>query len=157
MLPIAGAFTLFGIGLLQARVVMALYLLAAMYVFYRFSRSLHGARVAALALALLVSSPSLAFLQTGRQVLGEVPGLLMVVGGLWVWFSAWEGPWARLTLAGLLFGAAAITKYQNLIVLMPTIAAAAVLNQAYTAPRGCGCSRGRASWQDWCSGRGRPC
>lgn len=131
MLPIAAAFKVFGIGLLQARVVMALYLLAAIYVFYRFARSLNGSAFAMLALVLLVTCPSIAFIQTGRQVLGEVPAFLMVVAGFWIWFDAWDRSWSRLTLAGLLFGAAAITKYQNLIVLMPTIAIAALLNFLY--------------------------
>src|SRR5260221_12832379 len=35
MLPIAAVFWAFGIGLLQARVVMALYLVAAIYVYFR--------------------------------------------------------------------------------------------------------------------------
>lgn len=42
MLPIAAAFKLFGIGLLQARLVMALYLLAAIYAFYRLVEHLGG-------------------------------------------------------------------------------------------------------------------
>jgi 4-amino-4-deoxy-L-arabinose transferase-like glycosyltransferase len=131
MLPLAGMFKLLGIGLVQARVLMALYLLGALFVFYRFARSLHGAAFATLALLLLATSPSVAIFETGRQVLGEVPGLLLLVAGLWVWFSAWEGSWLRLTVAGLLFGLAAITKYQNLVVLAPTIALAALCNLAY--------------------------
>ena len=35
MLPIAAMFKVFGVGLLQARIVIAFYLLAAVYVFYR--------------------------------------------------------------------------------------------------------------------------
>jgi len=131
MLPIAGAYKLFGIGLLQARVVMALYLLAALYLFYRLARSLDGPMLAAAALVLLVSSPAVALLETGRQVLGEVPGLFFLLAGFIVWFSAWDRSWGRLTLAGLLFGAAAVTKYQNLIILVPTIALAACANLVY--------------------------
>jgi hypothetical protein len=131
MLPIAAAFELFGIGLLQARVVMALYFLAALYVFYRLARMLDGPLFAGAALALLVSSRSVAIVETGRQVLGEVPGLLFLLGGIAIWFSAWEGSWRRLTLAGVLLGAAAITKYQNLLVLVPTIALAGAANALY--------------------------
>jgi 4-amino-4-deoxy-L-arabinose transferase-like glycosyltransferase len=131
MLPIAGAFKIFGIGLLQARVVMALFLVAAVYVFYRFARMLHGTLFAFLALALLITSPSVALMETGRQVLGEVPALLMLAAAFWLWFSAWDGSWTRLTLAGLLFGAAAITKYQNLIAVLPTIGLAALLDLVY--------------------------
>jgi hypothetical protein len=131
MLPIAAAFKLFGIGLLQARVVMALYLLATLLVFYQFARYLNGSAFAVLALTLLVASPSVALLETGRQVLGEVPALLMLVGGLWLWFTAWDGSWTRLTLCGLLLGASSVTKYQNLLVLVPTIGLAALCNLVY--------------------------
>ena len=131
MLPIAGVYQVFGIGLLQARVVMALYFLAALYLFYRLARVLDGPWVAAAALAFLVGSPAVAMAETGRQVLGEVPGLFFLLAGLLVWFSAWDGSWGRLTLAGLLFGAAATTKYQNLIVLAPTIGLAAAADLLY--------------------------
>jgi hypothetical protein len=131
MLPIAAVYKLFGIGLLQARIVMALFLLGAMYLFYRLARSLGGPLLAAVALVLLVSSPAVALLETGRQVLGEVPGFFFLLAGLIVWFSAWDRSWGHLTLAGLLFGAAAVTKYQNLILLVPTIALAAGANLLY--------------------------
>jgi hypothetical protein len=131
MLPIAGAFKLFGIGLVQARAVMALYLIATFFVFYRFARYLHGSAFAILALTLLVTSPSVAVVETGRQVLGEVPAFLMLAGGFWLWFTAWDGSWIRLTLCGLLLGASSVTKYQNLLVLVPTIGIAALLNLVY--------------------------
>jgi hypothetical protein len=131
MLPVAGAFKLFGIGLVQARAVMALYLIATFFVFYRFARYLHGTAFAILALTLLVTSPSVAVAETGRQVLGEVPAFLMLAGGFWLWFTAWDGSWTRLTLCGLLLGASSVTKYQNLLVLVPTIGIAALLNLAY--------------------------
>ena len=56
MLPIAAMFKLFGIGLLQARLVMALYLLAAIYTFYRLVDHISGKWVALIALALMLSS-----------------------------------------------------------------------------------------------------
>jgi hypothetical protein len=148
MLPIAAVYRVFGIGLTQARVVMALYLLLALYLAYRLAKTLDGGWFAAAALALLVTSPALAFLETGRQVLGEVPGFAFLVGGLLVWFADWRGSrlastslsgwlsantgsWTKLTLAGLLFGAAAVTKYQNLIALAPMIVMAAAADLLY--------------------------
>lgn len=122
MLPIAAAFKLFGVGLLQARLVMALYLLAAMYVFYRLVEHLSGRPVALIALALLVSSRSILLLNYGRQLLGEVPGLFFILLALYLWFSRWdENDWKRLALIGLLFGLAMITKYQYLLFLAPTL------------------------------------
>src|SRR6476659_9788828 len=55
MLPIAAMFKVLGIGLVQARLVIVLYLFGAIYLFYRLARTLGGAKVAVLALAFLVS------------------------------------------------------------------------------------------------------
>ena len=122
MLPIAGMFKLFGIGLLQARIVMALYLLAAVYVFYRLVEHLSGKLVAWIAVILMVSSRSVLLLEYGRQVLGEVPGIFFLFLAMYLWFSKWdENDWKRLSLIGLFFGLAMITKYQYLLFIAPTL------------------------------------
>jgi hypothetical protein len=107
------------------------FLLGAAWGIYSLARRLGGEQMALVALALVVTSPSLAFLETGRQVLGEVPALFFLVTGLLVWFSAWDGSRSRLTLAGVLLGASAVTKYQNLFMIAPAIAAGALANAAY--------------------------
>ena len=122
MLLIAAMFKLFGVGLLQARIVMALYLLAAIYLFYRLVEHLAGNRVSWIALALILSSRSVLFLEYGRQLLGEIPGFFFILIALYLWFSKWNGnDWKRLSLIGLLFGLAMITKYQYLLFLAPTL------------------------------------
>lgn len=122
MLPVAAVFKLFGIGLLQARIVMVLYLLAAVFVFYRFVDHLAGKWVAWVAVALMLSSRSVLFLEYGRQLLGEVPGIFFILLALYLWLSKWnENNWKRLSLVGLLFGLAMITKYQYLLFLAPTL------------------------------------
>ena len=132
MLPIAAAFRLFGIGLLQARVVMVVYLLAAVYVFYRLANMLGGQRLAWVTTALLVTSRGVALLENGRQVLGEVPGFFFLVAGLVLWFAAWEkASWKRLALVGLLAGLAVVTKYQYLLILVPTLGLAWLANLIY--------------------------
>jgi hypothetical protein len=132
MLPVAAVFTLFGIGLLQARLVMAAYLLATIGAYFALARLLGGTRLALLATALLVTSPGLALLEYGRQMLGEVPGLFFLTGGLALWFSAWERPgWGRLGLVGLLFGLASITKHQYALVLLPTLGLSWLANRVY--------------------------
>jgi 4-amino-4-deoxy-L-arabinose transferase-like glycosyltransferase len=131
MLPVAGAFKIFGIGLLQARAVIALFLLGALYLFYRLARNLDGTAGAVLALLLLMSSRAIGVFETGRQVLGEVPALFLLLGGFLMWFSAWDGSRGRLTLAGVLLAAATITKYQILIALMPAIVVAGAANLLY--------------------------
>jgi hypothetical protein len=132
MLPIAVAFWLFGVGLLQARLVMALYLLATVYVFYRLAQLLGGHRLAWLATALLVASRGVGLVLYGRQVLGEVPGLFFLLAGLWVWFAAWSRPrWWALAAAGLLMGLAMVTKYQYLLFLAPALGLAWLANIVY--------------------------
>jgi dolichyl-phosphate-mannose-protein mannosyltransferase len=132
LLPIAGAFKLFGIGLLQARLVIVLYLLATVFVFFRLARGLGGARLAWVATALLVASNGVALVEYGREVLGEVPGFFFMAAGLWVWFTSWEkADWRRLGLAGLLFGLATITKNQYLLVLVPALGLAWLTNLVY--------------------------
>jgi hypothetical protein len=131
ILPVTAAFKMLGIGLLQARLVIVLYLLGALYFFYRLARNLGGEAVGALALALLVSSRAIAIFETGRQVLGEVPALFFLLAAFLVWFSAWEGQRGRLVIAGVLFGAAAITKYQMLLAIAPAFAIGFVLNYLY--------------------------
>jgi hypothetical protein len=132
LLPIAAMFKIAGIGLLQARLVMVTYLLAAMIVFFLLARDLGGNLVAWIATALLITSRGVSLLEYGRQVLGEVPGLVFLVTALWLWFRGWEkASWNRLVLIGVLFGLSMITKYQNLIVVMMTLGLAWLLNLIY--------------------------
>ncbi len=132
MLPIAAALHFFGVGLLQARLVMLCYLLAAVWLFTRFARSLGGPQLAWCATALLISSRGVGLLEYGRQVLGEVPALCFLIAALWLWFASWEQPsWLRLVGVGLLFGAAVVTKPQFFLVIAPGLAVAWLANQLH--------------------------
>ncbi|MBI5302378.1 MAG: glycosyltransferase family 39 protein [Chloroflexi bacterium] len=132
LLPIAGVFKLFGIGLLQARVVMAVYLLAMLCVFYQLARNFGDAGFAAIATGLLITSRAVDVSSYGRQVLGEIPGLFFLVCGLVLWFRAWEkAGWLRLLAVGGLLGLAAVTKYQYLVALAPALLITWVLNLVY--------------------------
>lgn len=131
-LPIAAVFKLFGMGLLQARAVMVIYLLATIAVFYRLSRQFGKTSLAVVATLLLVTSRGIGLLEYGREVLGEVPGFFFMAAGLAVWFTAWKNPsWPRLIGAGLLLGLSMVTKNQYLLVLGPTMAIAWVANMVY--------------------------
>ena len=132
MLPIAGMFKLFDIGLFQARIVVALYMVAAVYVFYKLVSHLSNRAIAFVAVALLVSSRSILFITYGRQILGEVPGFFFLALGLLLWFTNWgNNNWKRLTLIGILFGLSMITKYQYLLFLAPTLILAWFLDIFY--------------------------
>jgi len=132
MLPIALIFKLAGIGLLQARLVMALYLVLTVLAFFQLAYRLGGRRLAWVATVLLATSRAVSLVEYGRQVLGEVPGLLFMLAGLVVWFAAWEkASWRRLILAGLLLGLAMVTKYQYLLVIAPALVFSWLLNLVY--------------------------
>lgn len=132
LLPVAGAFQVFGIGLLQARLVMVLYLLATIAVFFRLAKVLGGAKLAWVATAIFVSSQSISLFEYGRQVLGEVPGLFFILAGLLLWFTGWsKSSWLRLATVGLLFGLGVVTKYQYLLVIAPALLLAWGLNLVY--------------------------
>ncbi|GAP08612.1 4-amino-4-deoxy-L-arabinose transferase [Anaerolinea thermolimosa] len=132
LLPIAGVFRLLGIGLLQARLVMVVYLLVGLFLFYRLTVSLEGDGWHALAFLLLFASRGVSILEYGRQVLGEVPALVFLLGGLLVWWQAWEKPsWGKLALAGMLLGLSVVTKSQVLLFLGPALVLAWLANLVY--------------------------
>ncbi len=132
MLPIAAAFKLFGIGLLQARLVMVLYLLAAIYAFFHLARLMGDSRLAWVATALLVTTRGVSLLENGRQVLGEVPGFFFLLVAFGLWFATWErASWRRLVIVGLFLGLSVITKYQYLLVIVPTLGLGWLANLLY--------------------------
>ena len=118
-LPIDLVFRVFGVGLIQARSVMAVYLIATLWTFYYLARSLGGERFAIAATALVVSTRSVSLVYFGRQALGEVPGLFFLLAALALWFGKWErSDTFRLIAVGLLLGLAAITKPQVLMTVV---------------------------------------
>lgn len=132
LLPIAAVFKLFGIGLLQARFVMAVYLILAVAAYYQLAKIIGGSKIALIALLLLLSTRGVNIVEVGRNVLGEVPALFFLVVGLAIWFSGWENPGpGRLFVVGLLFGLAMVTKYQFLIILIPSLGLGWICNWLY--------------------------
>ncbi len=127
MLPIAAVFSVFGIGLLQARLVMVLYLAISIVLFYVLARRLGSTRFALVATALLLTSQSVSLIEYGRQVLGEVPALVFMLLGLLAWQPAFTEikpslrGWLQLIFVGIMFGLTTITKNQFLLVLAPSL------------------------------------
>lgn len=129
MLPIAAAFQLFGVGLVQARLVMVAYLAAATLLMGLLAGRLLGLRSALVATPLLLTMPAIGMVEYGRQVLGEVPGLAFMAAGFLLWFAHWRrSRWWELALAGLLLGLSVVTKYQYLLVLGLSLLAAWGMN-----------------------------
>jgi len=109
--PISWTFKLFGIGLLQARLVMVFFMFGCAASFYVVIRRLFDWKSALASLALLVTFPP--FYGQGKNALGEVPGLLYLTVFLFAVSQLekrrYEGPWWYL-LAGLAAGLTVSTK-----------------------------------------------
>jgi 4-amino-4-deoxy-L-arabinose transferase-like glycosyltransferase len=134
MLPIAFIFKLVGIGLLQARLVIVVYLLVGLVLFWTVARRQFGASVALVATLLLVSSPGVNLLYFGRQVLGEVPAFAFLMLAVLLWCSSTvpgQRSWGRLVAASAAFGLVALTKNQFTLILGPTFVFAALLDAGY--------------------------
>lgn len=113
------SFTVFGVGLWQAQIVMILFLAAYLMLAFQLLRRWYGGQAAVLALPLLVTFvPFFGHGMSGG--LGEVPGLVYLLAALLLFDTKSEGanqsPW-RLFFAGLFFGLCAATKVFYLTVL----------------------------------------
>lgn len=109
--PISWTFSVFGIGLLQARIVMVVFLFLCTLVFFQLLRRLFGWEIGLMSLALLITFPPL--YGQGKNAIGEVPGLLFL--GIFLYaVSALErrkftGMWWYV-LAGIAGGLCVATK-----------------------------------------------
>ena len=135
VLPVAAVFAVFGVGLLQARLLMAIYFVVAAMTFFAVAKRLHGVPAALVSSFLLVALPIVipghpgdeaGFVVFGRQAIGNVPALTYFLAGYLLWLSAQAGGGWRPVAAGALFGLAWLTKAQYGI-LMPTLALVALL------------------------------
>jgi 4-amino-4-deoxy-L-arabinose transferase-like glycosyltransferase len=133
MLPIALAFRLAGIGLLQARLVIVLYMLASIALLGLLAGRRYGWAAAFVAATLLVVTPGVDFLTTGREVLGEVPAFAFLLVGIYFWWRSLEARREIATIlgAGLGFGLAALTKNQFGLVLVPTFVLLYLVDRLY--------------------------
>jgi 4-amino-4-deoxy-L-arabinose transferase-like glycosyltransferase len=127
ILPIALSFKLFGVGLLQGRLVMAVWLILTVVAFYSLSRELFGLQTAVLAVLVLLSFPSGA-LMLGRQALGEVPALGFMLLGCIAWLrAARANNFGYYAIAGLLLGLSAVTKGQFIAMIFGMLGVCSIL------------------------------
>ena len=125
--PVTASFKLFGIGLLQARAVMVVYMLLIAGIVFLFAQKRFGARQAVFASLLVATFPPL--YANGKNVLGEIPGLFFLI--LFLWFvdrlesSEHKRP-SDWLLAGLAAGLCLVTK-PVFLTLLPAIIGGAIL------------------------------
>ncbi len=131
VLPIAVSFKLFGEGVEQGRLALFPYsLLLGLSLFY-LARYLYGQMMAFLTvLGVLVifqwlvniANLDLSPLMLGRQVLGEVPAISMILLGLLIWFKSWDRhSWQLTVLAGVICGIGVLSKMQTAFGLAPAL------------------------------------
>ena len=98
---------LFGFSVTVARIPAALYLLGSFFLMYRFTRTYIGRASAWFATALMITLSAL--VNTGKIVMGEVPGLFFFFTGMLAWQKAMTSKkWSVIT--GLLLGLSVVSK-----------------------------------------------
>jgi hypothetical protein len=120
LLPIALSFKLFGIGVLQARGVMVIFILSFLGVVFLFVKKEKGFYLSMGSLALLATYPTL--YGNGKTVLGEVPGLLYLMVSLLLlnyWVENKSGKYALA--AGIFLGLAMSSKLSFLLTGLPSV------------------------------------
>lgn len=122
--PLMGVFKIFGVGLYQARTLMVffilLFIIGAYYLLHEQSRFTHWL-VPPLSLLLLVSFAPL--YGHGKNVLGEIPGLMFFVATLYFLSRIEKGSerWGTALAAGLLAGLTMATKPIYIIIMLPAL------------------------------------
>ncbi len=133
LLPVALALALGGMSLEVARLVPVLVLVAATGGLYLIARALFGRLAAGCTLLLLLTLPAIEWLATGRQVLGEVPAIgLLLTGGALACRARSSLP---TTVAGIVLGLTMVTKGQYLVVLPVAMVAIALVDRLDTRRR----------------------
>jgi hypothetical protein len=132
--PVALSFSLFGIGLVQARIIPAIYLLLCGLLFYVVADRLYGWKAAVLAsIFFIVGMLGDPFGQNlyafdpfshGHYALGEIPGFFFWLLGVWMWSLALDrdDDWKRYALfafAGVSWGLAVQTKLMFALLIPP--------------------------------------
>jgi len=122
ILPVALAYRLFGIGVLQGRVVAGLYLIFTFLALYLASRQLFHRKTAFLAVVLAAMGTEL--FGWGRNVMGDVPALGLFLFALWLIIRGLAGD-SRISLflGGMSLGLAFDAKEFYAVAFLPFLGA----------------------------------
>lgn len=126
IVPIALSFRVFGIGVWQARLPSAFFLLITCALLYHLAYTLNGHRIGLWTLIYALLSPMYADVQPivmGRQALGEISGVCYLLAGYAVLFRVWSKQKYKylIPVVSLLFSLALQTKPQFLPFLVASI------------------------------------
>ncbi len=123
--PVALSFRLLGPGTIASRLPIALYAVLLVAGLYAIANKIYGGRAALFTTLLLLAVSfrnDLNILSLGRQSLGEVPALALVIIGLLLWFNSWDNNrlW-QSALSGILIGMGLMSKMHFSLGLAPAI------------------------------------
>jgi hypothetical protein len=123
ILPVALAYHLLGVGLVQGRLVAGFYLVFTFLALFLASRRLFGLRAAFLAVVLALVGTDV--IHWGRSILGDVPALGLFLFGLWLLSRGLEETESNrpLFLGGLFLGLAFDAKEFYGLAFLPPLAA----------------------------------
>lgn len=117
ILPVALSFKIFGVGILQGRLIGVIYSYLTLLVSYKLVKKIFYTPSAILGMFLLLGSASSQFLYFGRQVLGEVPALGFFLGGWYCWLLGKENKQkVYFGMAGFMIGLSMITKSSYVVI-----------------------------------------
>ena len=103
LLPVSLVFSLFGIGIVQARLVMLVYFLVMVVMVFQVSSILFGRLSAIFSLLLVLCLPEMFFF--ALKVLGEIPAIFFFMTACWLLIKN------KGFLSGLFIGLAILTKF----------------------------------------------
>lgn len=131
--PLALVFKLFGASLLSGRLLMVAFIIGFLCAAYLFVRAYAGKRNALVALALLVLFSPL--YGNGKNVLGEIPGLMYLTFASYFLLKAEQRAWRMrdLLLSGFFFGLTIATK-PTFLPLIPALLIACALHCIVSKP-----------------------
>jgi 4-amino-4-deoxy-L-arabinose transferase-like glycosyltransferase len=111
---LALAYKFFGYSLVTSRAVMLLLMLACLAAVFLFGKKIFDKEKAILAILLIISFAS--FYGSGRTAVGEIPGFIFLVAGLYLWLFRRTYFWS-----GLFLGLAIVTKPSVFLLIIPAI------------------------------------
>src|SRR3989344_8633163 len=121
-IPLVLFFKIFGYGLTQARIYMLIWMAAALSMVFLLGRKLMGGSSALFSVLLIATFAS--FHDSGRTVVGEIPGFVFLLIGFYAWLarSSYFG-------AGFWLGLAVVTKPSIFTWIIPVIALVLILEK----------------------------
>lgn len=115
LLPVALFFKIFGIGILQARIVPVIFFYALIVIFYMQSLYYFHNRIYGLALVLLILS--VGQIEIAFYVLGEIASLFFLISGLAIWNADNRYKYLSFVIMGL----SVVTKLYFILSIIPLL------------------------------------